>query len=72
MVFVRKTVLLLIRFYQAAVSPHFPPACRYVPSCSEYAYKAVEKYGLCRGLYLSLKRILRCHPLHPGGYDPVP
>jgi putative membrane protein insertion efficiency factor len=72
MMFLRKIALLLIRFYQAAVSPHFPPSCRYVPSCSEYAREAVEKYGLCRGLFLSLKRILRCHPLHPGGYDPVP
>jgi putative membrane protein insertion efficiency factor len=72
MVFLRKTALLLIRFYQVAVSPHFPPSCRYVPSCSEYAYRAVEKYGFRRGLYLALKRILRCHPLHPGGYDPVP
>jgi putative membrane protein insertion efficiency factor len=72
MMFLRKIALLLIRFYQAAVSPHFPPSCRYVPSCSEYARQAVEKYGLCRGLRLSLKRILRCHPLHPGGYDPVP
>jgi putative membrane protein insertion efficiency factor len=72
MAFLQKTALLLIRFYQAAVSPHFPPSCRYVPSCSEYAREALEKYGLCRGLYLSLKRLLRCHPLHPGGYDPVP
>jgi putative membrane protein insertion efficiency factor len=72
MIFMRKTELLLIRFYQAAISPHLPPSCRYVPSCSEYAYQAVEKYGFCRGLYLSLKRILRCHPLHSGGYDPVP
>jgi putative membrane protein insertion efficiency factor len=72
MMFLQKTALLLIRFYQMAVSPHIPPSCRYVPSCSEYARQAVEKYGPCRGLYLSLKRILRCHPLHPGGYDPVP
>ncbi|MDR0450460.1 MAG: membrane protein insertion efficiency factor YidD [Treponema sp.] len=72
MVFLRKTALLLIRFYQTAISPHFPPSCRYVPSCSEYACQALEKYGLCRGLYLSFKRILRCHPLRPGGYDPVP
>jgi putative membrane protein insertion efficiency factor len=72
MVFLRKMALLLIRFYQAAVSPHFPPSCRYVPNCSEYARQALEKYGFRRGLCLSLKRILRCHPLHPGGYDPVP
>jgi putative membrane protein insertion efficiency factor len=72
MTFLRKTALFLIRFYQAAVSPHFPPSCRYVPTCSAYAYEAVEKYGLCRGVRLSLKRILRCHPLRSGGYDPVP
>ncbi|MDR0998261.1 MAG: membrane protein insertion efficiency factor YidD [Treponema sp.] len=72
MVFLQKTALLLIRFYQAAVSPHLPPSCRYTPSCSRYAYQAVEKYGFRRGLCLALKRILRCHPLHPGGYDPVP
>jgi putative membrane protein insertion efficiency factor len=68
----RKLALLLIRFYQGAVSPHLPPSCRYVPTCSVYAYEAVEKYGLCRGVFLAAKRVLRCHPFHPGGYDPVP
>ncbi|MDR2021157.1 MAG: membrane protein insertion efficiency factor YidD [Treponema sp.] len=72
MVFLRSLVLLLIRFYQRAVSPHLPGGCRYYPSCSAYTYEAVERYGLCRGLFLGLKRILRCHPFHPGGYDPVP
>ncbi|GHV04220.1 putative membrane protein insertion efficiency factor [Spirochaetia bacterium] len=72
MAILRKLALLLIRFYQGAVSPHFPPSCRYVPTCSAYAYEAVEKYGVCRGVFLAVKRILRCHPLHPGGYDPVP
>jgi putative membrane protein insertion efficiency factor len=71
MVFMRKTVLFLIRLYQSAISPHLPASCRYVPTCSEYAYEAVEKYGLCRGGFMALKRILRCHPFHPGGYDPV-
>ncbi|MDR3172777.1 MAG: membrane protein insertion efficiency factor YidD [Treponema sp.] len=71
MVFMRKIALFLIRFYQCAISPHFPPSCRYVPSCSEYAYEAVEKYGLGRGSLMAVKRILRCHPFHPGGYDPV-
>ncbi|QQO10291.1 membrane protein insertion efficiency factor YidD [Breznakiella homolactica] len=65
-------VLLLIRFYQNAVSPHFPPSCRYVPTCSAYAYEAVRRYGPFRGLFLAIKRVLRCHPFHPGGYDPVP
>jgi putative membrane protein insertion efficiency factor len=68
---IRKITLLAIRFYQKAVSPHFPSCCRYYPSCSVYAYEAVEKYGVFRGLFMAAKRILRCHPLHPGGYDPV-
>jgi putative membrane protein insertion efficiency factor len=72
MAFLRNLVLLLIRFYQRAVSPHLPAGCRYYPSCSAYTYEAVERYGLCRGFFLGLKRILRCHPFHPGGYDPVP
>jgi putative membrane protein insertion efficiency factor len=71
MVFMRKTALFLIRFYQCAISPHLPAACRYVPSCSEYAYEAVDRYGLCRGGLMAVRRILRCHPFHPGGYDPV-
>lgn len=62
----------LIRFYQRRISPLFGPRCIYVPTCSEYAYQAVEKYGFARGCLLSVRRILRCHPLHAGGYDPVP
>ncbi|MDR3170827.1 MAG: membrane protein insertion efficiency factor YidD [Treponema sp.] len=72
MVLLRNVVLFLIRCYQNAVSPHFPVCCRYVPSCSAYAYEAVQRYGIFRGLVLAVKRILRCHPFHPGGYDPVP
>jgi putative membrane protein insertion efficiency factor len=68
----RKGILLLIRFYQGAISPHFSASCRYVPTCSAYAYEAVQKYGVFRGLFLASKRLLRCHPFHPGGYDPVP
>ena len=68
----RDAVLLLIRLYQRAISPHFPATCRYMPACSTYAYEAVRKYGVVRGLFLALRRILRCHPLHAGGYDPVP
>jgi putative membrane protein insertion efficiency factor len=71
MIYIRKAALLLIRFYQKAVSPHFPPGCRYYPCCSVYAYEAIEKYGIFRGGFLALKRILRCHPFHPGGYDPL-
>jgi putative membrane protein insertion efficiency factor len=69
---VRSAVLWFIRFYQKAVSPHFPSSCRYYPTCSAYAYEAVEKYGVLRGSFLALRRVLRCHPFHPGGYDPVP
>ena len=72
MAIVRNLVLWTIRFYQRAFSPHFPAACRYVPTCSAYAYEAVRRYGAGRGLFLALRRILRCHPLHTGGYDPVP
>ena len=68
-----KTVLLLlVRFYRGFISPMFPPSCRYVPTCSEYALEAIERYGARRGGWLALKRILRCHPFHKGGYDPVP
>ena len=69
---VKGFVLALIRFYQTAVSPHFPPSCRYTPTCSSYALQAVSKYGAVKGLILAGKRILRCHPFHQGGYDPVP
>ena len=65
--------LVLIRFYQYAVSPHFPKVCRYYPSCSAYAYDAVTKYGFIRGCGMAVKRIMRCHPFtKQGGYDPVP
>ena len=68
-----KVVLLfLIRFYRGFLSPLKPPSCRYIPTCSEYAMIAVEKYGAAKGSFLAIKRILRCHPFHMGGYDPVP
>jgi putative membrane protein insertion efficiency factor len=69
--FAKRFALLAIRFYQRFVSPFFPPCCRYEPTCSAYAYEAVLKYGVCRGLFMALKRVLRCHPFHSGGYDPV-
>lgn len=67
----KKLVLGLIRFYQKQISPLKTPSCRFSPSCSTYTYQAIEKYGAFKGLYLGLKRILKCHPFHPGGYDPL-
>ena len=68
----KRALLGLIRFYRRQISPGLPPACRFSPTCSEYALEAVEKYGACKGGYLSVRRILKCHPFHKGGYDPVP
>jgi len=68
----KKIALVIIRFYQYVISPHIPPACRYYPTCSFYAYEAVNKYGFLRGCFLAARRIVRCHPFHRGGYDPVP
>ena len=67
----RLLALGLIRLYQLLVAPALPPACRFVPSCSRYTYQAVERYGALRGLWLGLRRLCRCHPFNPGGYDPV-
>ena len=62
----------LIRVYQKGISPLFPAACIYRPTCSEYARQAIDKYGFIKGAALATKRIARCHPFHAGGYDPVP
>ncbi len=62
----------LIRFYQRAISPLTPPSCRFQPTCSQYTLIAIRKYGFVRGCWLGLRRLLRCHPFHPGGHDPVP
>ena len=68
-----RTVLLgLVRFYQLAISPLFPPRCRYVPTCSQYAVEALRKHGACKGTCLTVKRLCRCHPWGGSGYDPVP
>jgi hypothetical protein len=69
---VARLVVLLIRGYQVTLSPLLPSACRYQPTCSRYALEAVERYGALKGTWMGAKRIARCHPFHPGGYDPVP
>jgi hypothetical protein len=69
--FAKLVTLRLLTAYQWAISPLFPPACRYVPTCSEYAAEAVDRYGLMRGAWMAVGRILRCHPFAGGGYDPV-
>lgn len=65
-------LLFLISLYRKLISPMLPPSCRFYPTCSAYAYEAVSKYGPFKGSWLAVRRILRCHPLNPGGYDPVP
>jgi putative membrane protein insertion efficiency factor len=68
----RTLLVLMVRAYQVALSPLLPAACRYYPSCSAYAIEALERHGAIRGSWLALRRIGRCHPFRPGGYDPVP
>jgi putative membrane protein insertion efficiency factor len=68
----RYLALALIRAYQLAVSPLLPPSCRFTPSCSQYTSDAISRHGLSAGVWLGVKRLVRCHPWHPGGYDPVP
>lgn len=65
-------LLILIRLYQCLISPLIGPACRFYPSCSQYAFEAVTKYGSLKGSFLAVKRVLKCHPFNPGGFDPVP
>lgn len=67
-----KAALLLIRAYQALLSPLLPPCCRFAPTCSHFAREAFARHGFRRGLRLTLGRLARCHPFHPGGWDPVP
>ena len=68
----KQAMLSLLRFYRNHISPHLPPLCRYYPTCSRYAIEAIETHGALRGGLLALWRLLRCNPLSPGGYDPVP
>jgi len=68
----RSTLVLAIRGYQLWISPLLPSACRYYPTCSAYAIEAIEKHGAVNGSWMAIKRIARCHPFRPGGYDPVP
>lgn len=68
----KKLFIGAIRFYQRSISPLSPPSCRFTPTCSCYAIEAIERFGVCKGTALAVWRILRCHPLCKGGYDPVP
>jgi len=68
----KRFLIAAINFYRNRLSGTKPPVCRFRPTCSAYALEAVEKYGVLRGTYLTLRRLLKCHPFHKGGYDPVP
>lgn len=65
-------ILFFFKSYRKYISPLMRPSCRFLPTCSLYGIEAIEKYGAVKGLYLTIKRLLKCHPFHPGGYDPVP
>jgi hypothetical protein len=67
----KKAIIHIIKAYRMFLSPFLPSSCRFTPTCSEYGIEAVERYGTVRGLFLTMKRIARCHPFNPGGYDPV-
>ncbi|MCC6503510.1 MAG: membrane protein insertion efficiency factor YidD [Deltaproteobacteria bacterium] len=69
---IKRSFILLISFYKTIISPVLPPSCRFYPSCSDYARSSIEAHGVLRGSYLSLRRLLKCHPYHDGGFDPVP
>lgn len=67
-----RSLMLLVRGYQIAISPALPSACRFFPSCSQYALEALDRHGALKGSWLAARRLVRCHPFHPGGVDPVP
>ncbi|MEW9502843.1 membrane protein insertion efficiency factor YidD [Jeotgalibacillus marinus] len=68
----KQVILLIIRFYQKIISPLTPPSCRFYPTCSHYGLEAIQKHGAFRGGFLTIRRVLKCHPFHPGGVDIVP
>ncbi len=68
----KNMLLFSIRCYQKYISPYLGKNCRFYPTCSQYTYEAIQKYGCLKGIYLGVKRISKCHPFHPGGYDPLP
>lgn len=65
-------LLFIVRGYKLLISPILPPSCRFSPTCSEYSLEAIQKYGALKGFWLTIKRLIRCNPWNPGGYDPVP
>jgi uncharacterized protein len=72
MLMLKKAFLAVIRFYQIVISPLKPPTCRFYPTCSHYGLEAIQRFGALKGGWLTIKRIAKCHPFHPGGLDPVP
>jgi putative membrane protein insertion efficiency factor len=68
----KRIALKIIKFYQLTISQVTPPSCRFQPTCSQYTYEAIEKYGIFHGIFLGMKRLIRCNPFNEGGYDPVP
>ncbi len=68
----KKVFISIIRFYQVVISPLKPPSCRFYPTCSHYGLESIQRFGAIKGGWLTIKRILKCHPFHPGGVDPVP